>query len=205
MDSFKECFETAKNPQLCTLLQQEINSLVTCVMEKTAKECFHECFKSCRGEQCEEACLGALEVAAGMAMAHMIFKRAALATALLNIDLVDAATLIFNGELKSAEEMDCPDKAAAGRVLSIAAMELFHLATESPEMREQLQSLLLLTAPALAVAHQCVGDEVFEYLETIAPLIGREMVEKIVAALEEGVALVGNTVIQFQPVLSSSQ
>jgi hypothetical protein len=41
---------------------------------------------------------------------------------------------------------------------------------------------------------------VFEYLETVRPLIGEEMTKRIVAALEEGAALVGDVVVKFKPV-----
>ncbi|MFZ8811955.1 MAG: hypothetical protein ACO2PN_28130 [Pyrobaculum sp.] len=211
MDRFKKCVEATKNPQLCAFLHQTnqmISNLAECVMEKVANECLRECLKRCRGEKCEEVCLGALETAAGIAMARTLAERATLATSLLNIDLVDAAVLVFNKELKSAEEMDCPDKAAAARILSIATMELFaHIQTaagSSPEMQKRVQSLLLLVAPALAEAYQCVGEEVFEYLETIRLLIGEEMTKRIAAALEEGAALVGSVVVKFRPVKTGS-
>jgi hypothetical protein len=207
MDAFRKCIEATKNPQLCVLLyqvKQTINSLAECVAERTASECLYECLKVCREERCRETCLGALEVATGTVMARTLAGRAALAANILGIDPIDAVALAFDKELKDAKEMSCPDKAAAARILSIAAMELFMhfqiMAGSSPEMQDRVQSLLLLMAPALATAYECVGDEVFDYLETVRSLIGEEATKRVVAALEEGVALVGGVIIKFPPV-----
>jgi len=207
MDRFEKCVEVAKDPQFCSYLYQInrlINGLAGCVMERGTEDCFRECLRSCRGEGCREVCLGALEVAVGTAVAREVARRAALAVALLGADLINAVALVFNEELKSAEAKECPDKAAAARILSIAAVELFmslqKTAEGSPKMRKRVQSLLLLAAPALALAHQCVGEEAFEYLETIRPIIGEEAVERIAAALEEGAALVGDVVVKFKRV-----
>jgi hypothetical protein len=204
MDKFEKCVEVTKDPQFCSYLyqiNQLINSLAECVAEKGVKECYYACLKRGGGE---ETCLRALEVAVGMAVARDVVKRAALATALLGTDLINTIAQIFNEELKSAEAKECPDKAVAARILSIAAVELFmnfqKTAESSPKLRDRVQSLLLLAAPALAAAYQCVGEEVFEYLETVRPLIGEEAVKRIVAALEEGAALVGDVVINFKPV-----
>jgi hypothetical protein len=207
MDRFEKCVEATKDPQFCSYLyqiNQLINGLAGCVVERGAEECFRECLKRCRGEGCEETCLGALEVAVGTAVAREVVRRAALVAALLGADLINAVALIFSEELKSAEAKECPDKAVAARILSIAAVELFmnlqKAAESSPKLRDRVQSLLLLAAPALAAAYQCVGEEVFEYLETVRPLIGEEMTKRIVAALEEGAVLVGGVVINFKPV-----
>jgi hypothetical protein len=205
MDRFEKCVEVTKDPQFCSYLyqiNQLINVLAGCVVERGAEECFRECLRNCRGEGCGETCLGALEVAVGTAAAREVVRRAALVAALSGADLINAIAAVFSEELKSAEAKECPDKAVAARILSIAAVELFMnlQKTASPKMRERVQGLLLLAAPALAAAYQCVGEEAFEYLETVRPLIGEEAVERIVAAMEEGAVLVGGVVIKFRPV-----
>jgi hypothetical protein len=70
-------------------------------------------------------------------------------------------------------------------------------------LREQAQDVLLLVAPALSAAYKCIGEEVFEYLELVRPFVEEEALKRVVAALEEGVALVGGTLIKFEPVKSN--
>lgn len=210
MDAVEKCVEVTKDPYFCLSLyqiNQLINSLAECVLDRDAEDCFQECLKRCRGEGCGETCLGALEVAVGTVAARMIAGRAIQVAELKGSDLMESIALTFKEELRSAEAKECPDKAAAARILSIAAVELFmnmqKAVGSSPELRKLAEDLLLLTAPALAAAYECVGDEVFEYLEVVRPLIGEEMTERIVAALEEGIVLVGGVDFKFKPVKTS--
>ncbi len=208
MDAFEKCVEVAKDPQFCSSLykiNQLINSLAGCVWERGVEECFQECLKRCRGDGCRETCLGALEVAVGTVAARMIAGTAIQVAKLKGSDLMRSIASTFKEELESAKAKECPDKAAAARILSIASVELFMSMQKAgpPNLRELAEDLLLLMAPALAEAHQCVGDEVFEYLEVVKPLIGEEVAKKIAAAMEEGTVLVGGVDFKFKPVKTS--
>ena len=210
MDEVEECVEATKDPQFCSSLykiNQLVNSLAECMWKREAEECFQECLKRCRGEGCEETCLGVLEVAVGTVAAHLIAKQAIQATELKGSDLMKSIASAFKEELESAKAKECPEKAVAARILFIAAVELFmnmrKAAGDSPKLQKLAEDLLLLTAPALAEAYQCVGDEVFEYLEVVRPFIGEEVTKRIAAALEEGAALVGGVDFKFKPVETS--
>ena len=111
----------------------------------------------------------------------------------------------FKEELESAKTKECPEKAVAARILFIAAMELFMNMQKAavPKLQKLAEDLLLLTAPALAEAYQCIGDEVFEYLEAVRPFIGEEVTKRIAVALEEGAALVGGVDFKLKPVKTS--
>jgi len=201
VDGLDKCVEATGDPQLCSYLRQVnqlADGLVECVKRESAKVCFNACLKRCRGERCEEACLGALEVATGAAVARELAEGATLAAVLLGADPVDAVALAFDTQVKRAEEKDCPDKMVAARILSIAAIELYRGFRKVAD--EKAQDLLMLLAPAFALAHQCVGEEVFDYLEPIKPIIGEDATGRIVAALEQGAAVVGDVVIKFKPV-----
>jgi hypothetical protein len=211
MDESDKCVEVTKNPQFCASLYKInwlINSLAECMWERgRAEECFQECLKVCRGEECEVTCLGALEVATGTVVAHLIARRAIQAANPKGSGLMESIASAFKEELESAKAKECPDKAVTARILSTAAVELFmnmqKAAEGFPNLRKLAEDLLLLTAPALAEAYQCAGDEAFEYLEVVRPLIGEETTKRIVAALEEGSVLVGGVDFKFKPVKTS--
>ena len=211
MDEAEKRIGAAKNPRFYTSLykiNQLINSLAECMWERReAEKCFQECLKKCRGERCEEACLGALEVATGTVVAYLIAGRAIRAVELKGSGLMESIASAFKEELERAKAEECPDKAVTARILSTAAVELFmnmqKAAGGYPNLRKLAEDLLLLAAPALAEAYQCVGDEVFEYLEVVRPFIGEEVTKRIVAALEEGSVLVGGVDFKFKPVKTS--
>ncbi len=211
MDPFKKCIEATKNPQLCTLAYragQLTGRLVECVVLRSAKECFEECLKMCRGEGCEVACLNAVETALGVAIAWNAVARAAKAADLLGSDLLNTVALTFDAELKKAWEKDCPEKETASRVFAVAVAELHNIFKKVLNLQKHAQEVLLLLAPALALGYQCVGEEVFEYLDLLRPFIepaksGKEeksIVERITAAMEQGGVVVGNVIIGFKPV-----
>jgi hypothetical protein len=210
MDEVEKCVKVTKNPQFCSSLYEInrlIDSLAECMWERDVEECFQECLKKCRGERCEETCLGALEVAVGTAMAYLIARRAIQVADLKGYDLMKSIASVFKEELEGAKAKECPEKAIGGQVLSIAAVELFmnlqKAAGSSPKLRKLAEDLLLLMAPALAEVHACIGDEVFEYLETVRPFIGEEATKRIVAAMEEGAVSVGGVEFKFGPVKTS--
>jgi hypothetical protein len=203
MDRFEKCVEATKDLQYCMSLldvSRLVGDLVECVMEEqSVKTCYYACLRSCRGERCDAACLGALEAALGVAVARDLARKAALAALLMGLSPIDAAALAFNAEVKRVEEKDCPEREVASRVLAVAAVELYKYFKKVPGLREQAQDVLLLMAPALSAAYRCVG-EVFEYLDFIKPFVDEEAVNRIAAALEEGAAVVGGVTIKFEPV-----
>jgi hypothetical protein len=136
----------------------------------------------------------------GIAEARKLAERAALAVILLGLNPVDAVAAAFDAEVKKAEGMECPQRAIAGRILAAAAVELYKSFQKVPSLQKHAQDVLTLMAPALALAYQCMGEEVFEYLELARPFIGEDATRRIVAALEEGGVLVGGATIQFKPV-----
>jgi len=204
MDRFEKCVEVTKDPQYCSFLQDVsrlVGGLVECVAERrSAEECYYACLKRCQGEECEVACLSALEAALGVAAARDLARKAALAVSLMGLSPIDAVALAFNAEVKKAEERDCPERGVAARILAAAAAELYKNFKKVPGLQSHAQDVLLLMAPALAAAYRCVGEAVFEYLDFIKPFVEEEAVKRIVAALEEGAALVGGVVIRFRPV-----
>ncbi len=202
MDVFERCIEAFGDPQLCSSMRQVgslVRGLASCVEAFGAEICYRMCLEGCRGE-CAGACLGALEAALGVLAARTVAWRAAAATTLLGVDPVDAVALAFDAEVKKVKEMDCPARGAAAKALAAAAVELHKAFKKVPNLRERAQDALLLMAPALAAAHRCVGDAAFEYLEFIRPFVGEEAIKRIVAAMEEGAVLIGNTAVKFEPV-----
>jgi hypothetical protein len=203
MDVFERCVEAFGDPQLCSSMRQVgslVRGLANCVEAFDVEICYRICLEGCRGEGCAEACLGALEVALGVLAARAVAMRAAAAVTLLGIDPVDAVTLAFDAEVKKVKKMDCPARGAAAKALAAAAVELYKAFKKVPNLQERAQDALLLMAPALAVAHKCVGDRAFEYLEFIRPFVEEEAIKRIVAAMEEGAVLVGGVAIKFEPV-----
>ena len=203
MGWFEDCIEKTKDPRFCSHLRKvgELASgLADCVAELGVKRCFTACLRRCQGEECEAACLSALETALGIAVARELAEKAAAAAALLGLGPADAVAVAFGAETARTEVMGCPQKAIAGRVLAAAAVELYKSFQKVPPLQEHAQDVLVLMAPALATAYQCVGEEVFEYLELARPFIGEDAAKRIAAALEEGGVLVGGVVINFKPV-----
>jgi hypothetical protein len=204
VDAFEKCVEVTKDPQYCMSLLDVgrlVGGLVECVAERRgAKECYYACLKMCQGERCDVACLSALEAALGVAAARDLARKAALAVSLMGLSPIDAVALAFDAEVKRVEEKNCPEREVAARVLAAASVELYKNFKKVPSLRSHAQDVLLLMAPALAAAYRCVGEAVFEYLDFIKPFVEEEAVKRIVAAMEEGAALVGNVVIRFRPV-----
>jgi hypothetical protein len=168
MDVFEKCVEAFGDPQFCLSMRQVgnlVRGLVNCVEAFDVETCYRMCLEECRGGGCEGACLGALEVALGVLAARTVAWRAAAAVTLLGIDPVDAVALAFDNEVKKVKEVDCPARGVAAKALAAAAVELHKAFKRVPALQKYAQDALLLMAPALAVAHKCVGDRAFEYLE----------------------------------------
>jgi hypothetical protein len=202
---FEKCVKATGDPQCRSFLQEAdrlTDGLMKCIESRSADDCIQECLKKCRGEGCGEACMGALNAAVGMAVARSIIEIAEAAVSLLNMDPVTAVAWAFYKEFEKVKEKDCPEKEVAAWILAVAAMELYERFKKAPAAprRGRAQDVLLLMAPALAEAHQCVGDEVFEYLDSIKPLVGERAVKRIIRDMKEGNVLVGGVLITFKPV-----
>jgi len=202
MEVFERCVAAAGDPQFCAFVTQVgglVVDLATCLEALDAERCYRACLERCVGEGCGGMCLGALETALGVLMARRVARRAE-AAALLGLSPVDAVAAAFNEELRKVRLMDCPERGVAARALATAAVDMYMSFREA--LREQAQDILLLAAPALSAAYKCIGEEVFDYLELMRPFVEEEALKRAVAALEEGAALVGGTLIEFEPVKS---
>ncbi len=201
---FEKCVKATGDPQYCSHLQkvdQLTDSFAKCLESRSADDCLHECIERCRGEGCGEACLGALYAAMGMAVARSMIEIAEAAVSLLNMDPVTAVAWAFDKELEKVKEKGCPEKEVMAWTLAVAVVELYkHFKNAPAPRRRRAQEVLLLMAPALAEAYQCVGEEAFKYLDSIKPLVGERAVKRIVREMKEGNVFVGGVLIVFKPV-----
>jgi hypothetical protein len=131
-------------------------------------------------------------------VARSIIEIAEAAVSLLNMDPVTAAAWAFYDELEKVKEKDCPEKEVMAWILAVATVELYKYFKKV--QRRRAREVLLLMAPALGEAYQCVGDEVFKYLDSIKPLVGERAVKRIAAEMKIGGVLVGGVLITFKPV-----
>ena len=201
---FEKCVKVAGDPQCRSYLQKVerlADSFAKCIESRSADDCMQECLRRCRGKECGEACLGALNAAAGMMVARSIIKTAEAAASQLNMDPVAAVAWAFYKEVEKAKTRSCPEKEVAAWILAVAAVELYKHFKKAPNPRHRhAQEVLLLMAPALAEAYQCVGEEVFKYLDSIKPIIGEGAVKRIIDEMKEGNVSVGGVLIEFKPV-----
>jgi hypothetical protein len=194
-DRFRACVEGTGDVEGCLLTRDVLGliegmDLAECVRTGTAEECFVRCVEKC-GEECTDLCLAAVSTAAGIAKARNLMEDIALAAS-AGVGPLDAAAAAVVLELRKAVEVECPDRAAITKTLTIMLIELKNLLRS--------KEVLLLLAPLLAVEHTCVGDAVYEFLEAARQGIGEDLTKRIVAALEEGAVKVGNSIIRFPPV-----
>ena len=202
---FERCIAAAGDPQFCFFVAQVgglVVELAECLEALDAGSCYSACLERCVGGGCVGMCLGALETALGVAAARRVARRAEAKAALHGLDPVDAVAAAFDEELRKVRGMGCPERGVAARALATAAVDMYMSFRAAPNLREQAQDVLLLAAPALSAAYKCIGEEVFDYLELMRPFVEEEALKRAVAALEEGAALVGGTLIKFEPVKS---
>jgi hypothetical protein len=204
---FRRCVKATGDPRYCSYLRKAgwlADGFAKCMESRSADACLRRCLRRCRGEGCGEACLGALKAAAGTAVAGKIIVLTEAAVSLLKMDPVTAAAWAFYEELDKVKESDCPEKEVMAWILAVAAVELYEYFKKAQDpQRRRAREVLLLTAPALAEAYQCVGDEVFKYLDSIRPLIRERAVKRIVTEMKEGNVFVGGVLITFKPVKAS--
>jgi hypothetical protein len=171
----------------------EALKLDECLGRGETQRCLDECLKSCREGDCADLCLDALDVAAAKSIARRLAQEAVAAAPKAGLTAPEVAAAGLYMLLKEPEE-DCVSKIASMRVLDLAAIELRSVLDS--------QDVLLLLAPAAAKAYECLGGEV---LDTLKPAVGREMAERIAAALEKSVVKIGRIELKFPPVKPSAR
>ena len=200
---FKKCVEATGDPQHRSFLQKInrlTNDFMKCVESQRANDCLNDCLKRCRGKRCGEVCLGALKAAMGTVLAKDMIRTAEKAASLYGLNQILVVAWTFKADLEKVKKKDCPEKEFMAWILATAAIELYEHFKKV--MRSRSQDVILLMAPALAEAYQCVGEEVFKYLDFIKPVVGERAAKRIAAALKEGNVFVGGEIIQFKPVKS---
>jgi len=195
MEGYEACLKEFSDPEMCmfgfrVVQLAEALRLEECLDRHKPQKCLDRCLKNCRGENCRELCLNAMDAAAAKGIARRLVQEAAAAASETGLTVPEAAALGFR-MLLDEPSGDCTARIISMRVLGLVAMELRNLLGT--------QDMLLLLAPAIATAHECIGDEAFDLLDMIAPTIGRNMAERIAAALEEGAVKIGQVEIRFPP------
>ncbi|MFZ8808911.1 MAG: hypothetical protein ACO2PN_12520 [Pyrobaculum sp.] len=192
---YEECLKRFNDPEMCgfgfkAVQLAETLRLEECLEKHKPQKCLDACLKNCRGENCRELCLNAMDMAAAKGIARRLVQGAVAAASETGISIPEAAAMGFYALLGEPDN-DCIAKVISMRVLSFVAIELKNLLG--------VQEMLLLLAPAVAKAYECIGDSAFNLLDMVEPAIGREMVERIAAALEEGVVKIGRIALTFPP------
>jgi hypothetical protein len=195
MNDYEACIKAFNDPEMCVfgfrvVQLVEALRLEECLDRHKPQKCLDKCLKNCRGENCRELCLSAADVAAARGIARRLVRDAVAAASETGLTVPEAAAAGFY-MLLDEPGGDCVAKVVSMRVLGLVAIELRNLLGT--------QDMLLLLAPAVATAYECIGDEAFDLLDMVAPAIGREMAERIAAALEEGVVEIGRIVLKFPP------
>ena len=194
MDDYETCLKRFNDPLVCGFglrVVQLAEDLDKCVEKNGPQRCLDECLKSCRGENCDRVCLNAVDMAVARNIARTLAQGAVAAASETDLTVPEAVAVGFRILMEESSDGDCFARLSSMRLLSFVAMDLKKLLG--------MQDMLLLMAPALAIAYDCVGDEAFRFLNNIAITIGREMSEKIAAALRKGVVEIGRITITFPP------
>jgi len=192
--NYEEC-KAFSDPEMCRLGFRAVQlaealRLEECLERRRPQKCLDACLKSCKGENCGELCASALDAAAAMSIARRLIHWAADAAPKTGFTVPEAAAAGFY-MLLDEPSSGCAARVRSMRVMGLVAVELRNLLG----MRE----MLLLMAPAIAKAYECIGDDAFNMLDMAAPAIGQNMAKRIAAALEEGVVKIRRIVLTFPP------
>jgi hypothetical protein len=195
MNDYEECLKKFNDPEMCRFGQRatqlaEALRLEDCLERHRPQKCLDICLKNCKEKNCNDLCLNAMDMAAAKSLARRLVQGAIDAASETGITVPEAAAMGFYMLLNEPGD-DCVAKIVSMKVLGLVVMELKKLLG--------VQELLLLLAPTIAMAYECIGDDAFNLLDTLAPTIGWEMAERIAAALEEGVVKIGNIALKFPP------
>jgi len=196
MDSYEECLKKFNDPEMCRFGQRAVQlaealRLEECLERHRPQKCLDICLKNCKEKNCRDLCLSAMDMAAAKGLARRLVQAAIDAASDADITIPEAAAMGFY-MLLNEPGGDCIARIVSMKVLGLVAVELKNLLG--------MEDLLLLLAPTIATAYECIGDEAFNLLDTLAPTIGQEMAERIAAALEEGIVKIGNIGLKFPPV-----
>jgi hypothetical protein len=203
-DMFEKCVEIFGDPQFCAQVKK-IGHLSDrareCVKRQEVGYCYRDCLKRCQVEECEEVCLGVMEHVLGVEVAEEMADEATTVAIVRNLSPAVAVATAFNIELDKVKKKRCPHKAVMARILATAVFELYEKFKKKPELRRYAQDVLLLTAPALATAYQCVGESTFRYIDVeLRPFVEEKMLKRITATMKKGVVTIGDVDIKFKPV-----
>jgi hypothetical protein len=195
MNGYEECLKEFKDPERCRFVSRaaqlaESLRLEECLERRGPQKCLNMCLKNCEGGDCDEACFGALEMASARSIARRLVQGAAAAASESGFTVAEAAAAGFFMLLDEPGD-DCIAKVVTMRVMGLVAVELRNLLGAD--------ELLLLLAPAIAAAYECIGEEALSLLDAMEPTVGREMAERIAAALEEGAVKIGRIAFRFTP------
>ena len=193
--NYEECLKTFNDPEMCRFgfrvtQLAEFLRLEECLERRRPQKCLDACLKTCRGENCGELCASALNAVAAMGVAHKLIHWAVDVARRTGLTIPEAVAVGFY-VLLDAPGSDCAARVGMMRVMGLVAVELRNLLG--------MRKMLLLMAPAIAKAHECIGDEAFNMLDMAAPAIGQNMAKRIAAALDEGVVKIRRVVLTFPP------
>jgi len=196
VDSYEECLKTFKDPEMCRFGQRAVQlvealRLEECLERHKPQKCLDVCLKNCKEKNCRDLCLSAMDMAAAKGLARRLVQGAIDVASDAGVAIPEAVAIGFYMLLNEPND-DCIAKIISMRVLGLVAVELRRLLG--------MKDLLLLLAPTIAMAYECIGDDAFSLLDTLAPTIGQETAERIAAALEEGIVKIGNIELKFPPV-----
>ncbi len=202
-----KCVEIFGDPQFCERVKKfgELRDRARkCVEKREVGYCYRDCLKRCQVEDCEEECLGVMELVLGVEVAEELADEATTLAIVRDISPAVAAAIVFNEELNKVKKKRCPNRAVMARILAAAAFELYEKFKKKRALRHHAQDVLLLMAPALAEAYRCVGESTFRYIDAeLRPFVEEKMLKKITAAMKKGVVTIGDVNIKFKPVRTS--
>jgi hypothetical protein len=192
---YEACLKALGDLELCkfgatAVRLAEALRLDECLGRGEPQRCLDECLKNCGGEDCADLCLDALDVATAKSIAKRLAQEAATTAPKAGFTAPEVAAVGLYMLLREPED-DCISKIVSMRILGLAAIELRSLLGS--------EDMLLLLAPAVAKAYECLGGKTLDLLDALKPAIGREMVERIVATLEKGVLKIGRIELKFPP------
>ena len=194
--SYEACLKLTGDPNKCFVFQAaEPVELEECVQKSAAVICFVKCVKGCSGsrEECVRQCRKAVDAAVARNLAKDILRGAAdmVIESGLVIKMPEAVAMLVSSLLNLYLGSDCATKISLFHVVGMAVVRLRDLV--APD-------LILLLAPLISAAHNCVGEEADDLLEEVKAVFGEQEVSKISAALDSGEVVVGRVIIRFPPV-----
>jgi len=194
---YELCLKAGGDRERCSfgvLVEKLKEGLEKCVEKNAATKCFEKCVEGCGGgEDCVRACYVAVDAATARAVAKDVLRGAveAVAESGLTVTMPEAAAALVSELLKKYADADCEARAVLFRAMSMVIVDLHNVV--GPD-------LILMLAPLISVAYDCVGEAADSLLEEVRHAAGEEVAAKISAALDSGEVAVKRVLIRFQPV-----